>query len=90
MNYKKDFPIFSNIDMTYLDNAATTQRPLCVLEAEKKFYETANANPLRGLYSLAIAATDAYEEAREKVKNFINAKFVIIVNGVTKILAKIL
>lgn len=74
MNYKKDFPIFSNVDMTYLDNAATTQRPLCVLEAEKKFYETANANPLRGLYSLAIAATDAYEEAREKVKNFINAK----------------
>lgn len=73
MDYKKDFPIFSNVDMTYLDNAATTQRPLCVLEAEKKFYETANANPLRGLYSLAVSATDAYEDARIKVKDFIHA-----------------
>lgn len=73
MDYKKDFPIFSNVDMTYLDNAATTQRPLCVLEAEKQFYETANANPLRGLYSLAVNATDAYENARIKVKDFIHA-----------------
>lgn len=75
-NYKQDFPIFSSSayqNMVYLDNAATTQRPHVVLEAEKHFYESANANPLRGLYSLAMEATDLYEDARETVRSFINA-----------------
>ena len=58
----------------YIDNAATAQRPDCVLEAEKHFYETANANPLRGFYPLSLAATEQYEEARKTVQKFIHAK----------------
>lgn len=58
----------------YLDNAATAQRPQCVLDAEKTFYETQNANPLRGLYPLSIAATEAVEEARLAVRDFLHAK----------------
>ena len=76
-DYKRDFPIFNNEkykNMVYLDNAATTQRPNVVLDAEKHFYESYNANPLRGLYSLGIDATECYENARNKVKEFINAK----------------
>ena len=53
-DYKKDFPLFSNCRVTYLDNAATAQRPVSVLEAERKFYENYNANPLRGLYHLRV------------------------------------
>ena len=44
-----------------------------VLEAEKRFYETSNANPLRGIYDLAIAATEEYEQARQTVQEFIHA-----------------
>ena len=73
-DYKKDFPIFAKRDMAYLDNGATTQRPASVIEAEKKFYETYNANPLRGLYELAGDATQMYEDAREKVRAFIGAR----------------
>lgn len=72
-DFKKDFPIFQGNDLVYLDNAATAQRPLAVLEAEKRFYEQSNANPLRGLYELAMDATEQYENARETVKNFIHA-----------------
>ena len=72
-NYKQDFPLLSRTDIAYLDSAATAQRPLCVLEAEKNFYETANANPLRGLYDLGVKATDAYENARACVQSFLNA-----------------
>ncbi len=50
--------------MAYLDNAATAQRPLAVLEAEKSFYEKYNANPLRGLYELGMEATDRYEGSK--------------------------
>ncbi len=71
--YKEDFPIFTKSPCVYLDSAATAQRPAAVIEAEKRFYETMNANPLRGLYKLSIAATDAYEESRKCVKDFINA-----------------
>ncbi|MCR4598970.1 MAG: SufS family cysteine desulfurase [Acetatifactor sp.] len=71
---RKDFPLFQNYpDIAYLDNAATTQRAESVLLAEKKFYEKANANPLRGLYELSQKATDAYEDARESVRKFIGA-----------------
>ena len=57
-DYKKDFPLLKDSQVAYLDNAATAQRPLAVLEAEKAFYEKYNANPLRGLYELGMEATD--------------------------------
>ncbi len=60
--------------MVYLDNAATTQKPRQVNEAVTRFYEEANANPLRGVYDLSVKATEAYESAREKVANLIGAK----------------
>lgn len=72
--YRKDFPLLTAQDIAYLDNAATTQRPQCVLDAVRRFYCEQNANPLRGLYPLSIAATDAYENAREAVRRFLNAK----------------
>ena len=75
--FKKDFPIFDapeNKNLIYFDNAATTQRPACVIEAINDFYKKNNANPLRGLYDLSVRATDAYENARETVGKFINAK----------------
>ncbi len=72
--YRDDFPLLNNLDIAYLDNAATAQRPQCVLDAETKFYQLHNANPLRGLYPLSIAATDDYENAREAVRAFLNAK----------------
>ena len=72
-DYRKDFPLLMNMDVAYLDSAATAQRPQCVLDAEEKFYTTCNANPLRGLYPLSIAATDAYEDGREAVRKFLNA-----------------
>ncbi len=72
-NYKLDFPLLASMDVAYLDSAATAQRPGCVIEAEREFYLKHNANPLRGLYPLSIAATDAYETAREAVRRFINA-----------------
>ena len=46
-DYKKDFPLLAESDIAYLDNAATEQRPACVLDAEREFYERWNANPLR-------------------------------------------
>lgn len=73
-SYKKDFPLLNRSGITYLDNAATAQRPYAVLAAEREFYEKWNANPLRGLYGLAVEATDRYEEARGTVKVFLNAK----------------
>ena len=70
-DYKKDFPLLKDSQVAYLDNAATAQRPLAVLEAEKAFYEKYNANPLRGLYELGMEATDRYEEARDTAANFV-------------------
>lgn len=72
-NYKSDFPLFSNVDIVYLDNAATAQRPKAVLDAERDFYLYHNANPLRGIYSLSVEATEALENGRRDVKRFINA-----------------
>ncbi len=70
---REEFPLLMRDDTIYLDNAATTQKPEQVLDAERRFYETMNANPMRGLYDLSLAATDAYEEARAKVASFIGA-----------------
>lgn len=73
---RKDFPLLSSgetKDLIYFDNAATTQRPACVIEAVENFYRTANANPLRGLYRLSVKATDMYEQSRQTVARFLNA-----------------
>jgi cysteine desulfurase/selenocysteine lyase len=75
--FKKDFPIFEaaeNKGIIYFDNAATAQRPYQVINAISDFYKKNNANPLRGLYDLSVRATDDYENARETVAAFINAK----------------
>ncbi len=72
-DYRHDFPLLRENPIVYLDSAATAQRPDVVIEAEMEFYRNYNANPLRGLYSLGIEATDRYEEARECVAKFIHA-----------------
>ena len=75
--YRKDFPIFDapeNSGLIYFDNAATTQRPKCVIDAVSDFYKKNNANPLRGLYDLSGRATEAYESARHTTADFLNAK----------------
>ena len=71
---RKDFPIFENRDIVYLDNSATSQKPSQVIDAVTDFYRSCNANPLRGLYELAQTATEKYESAREKVRQFIHAR----------------
>ena len=69
-----DFPLLIQTNEAYLDNAATSQKPYCVINAVEDFYKHSNANPLRGLYELSVNATDRYENAREAVRKFINAK----------------
>ncbi len=85
---KNDFPIFrTNPGLVYLDSAASSQKPQAVIDAERKFYEESYANVHRGIYELSMKATDAYEGAREKVRQFINAKSVkeiIFVRGTTE------
>ncbi len=73
INFKADFPLLNQLDIAYLDNAATAQRPAVVLDAVRKYYEFSNANPLRGLYELGMRATQCYEDARETVARFIHA-----------------
>lgn len=74
-----DFPLLNRLDdkgrrWAYLDNASTTQKPRSVLEAVESFYTRENANPHRGAYDLSVAATQALEQAREKVRAFIGAE----------------
>ncbi|MBQ3891363.1 MAG: cysteine desulfurase [Lachnospiraceae bacterium] len=71
---REDFPLLNSEKTIYLDNAATSQKPNSVIEAERNFYLNQNANPLRGFYPLSLEATKAYEDARRKVASFINAK----------------
>lgn len=72
--YKKDFPLLvKHPDLAFLDSAATAQRPEVVLAAEREFYETMNANPLRGLYELSIRATESIGNARKHIAAFIGA-----------------
>jgi len=74
--FKQDFPLLANNpELTFLDSAATAQRPACVLDAERRFYETMNANPLRGLYGLSVAATSAIEDARQRIARFLGALY---------------
>ena len=74
---RSDFPILSrtiyNHPLVYLDNAATTQKPLCVLDAMREEYLNVNANVHRGVHYLSQQATDLHEAARETVRQFVNA-----------------
>ena len=66
--YKAQFPLFQqHPEIAFLDSAATAQRPVCVLDAERDFYQRMNANPLRGLYSLSVEATDAIAKVRQQI-----------------------
>lgn len=85
-DYRSEFPLLTSegfrkstgmeYDWIYIDNAATSQRPQIVLDAEEEFYKKHNANPLRGNYPLSIEATQMYEDARRAVRDFIGAKSV--------------
>lgn len=75
---RTDFPILSREvhgkPLVYLDNAATTQKPLCVLDAMREEYLNANANVHRGVHYLSQRATELHEQAREKIRTFLNAR----------------
>lgn len=72
--FRQDFPLLAaQPDLAFLDSAATAQRPAAVLEAQKHFYETMNANPLRGLYKLSVEATEEIEKTRAHIARFIGA-----------------
>ena len=90
MDYRKDFPILATRigkrALVYLDNAATTQKPLRVLEAERAYYEQVNSNIHRGAHYLSRMATEAHEQARETVASFLNAassREIIFTSGCT-------
>jgi len=74
---RADFPIFEQLihgkPLSYLDSAVTSQKPRQVLEAMRTFYETSNANVHRGVYTLSERATAEFEQARQKVADFVNA-----------------
>ena len=89
---RKDFPILSRTiygkyPLIYLDNGATTQKPLCVLDAMREEYLNVNANVHRGVHYLSQQATDLHEAARERVRGFINAgstREIIFTRGTTE------
>lgn len=76
-NIRKDFPLLSrkiyDRPLVYLDNGATTQKPQCVLDAVREVYTTYNGNVHRGIHAMSDLTSEAYENAREKVRSFINA-----------------
>lgn len=88
MNYKKDFPLFTNNpSLVYLDSAATTQKPQAVIDAVVRYYENDNANVHRGVYALSECATAAYENTRQKVAELIGAahtREIIFTRGTTE------
>lgn len=88
---REDFPILKELvhgkPLVYLDNAATTQKPQAVIDALVNYYMTENSNVHRGVHTLSQLATDAYEGARETVRQFISAehdKEIIFVRGTTE------
>lgn len=88
---RQDFPILrqhvNGHDLVYLDNAATTQKPQCVIDAIDNYYTTINANVHRGVHTLSERATEQYEAARETVRKFIGAqstKEIIFTKGATE------
>ena len=76
-NIREDFPILhqkiNGEDLVYLDNAASTQKPKAVINAIKDYYENDHSNVHRGVHTLSVRATEAYENAREKVSQFVNS-----------------
>jgi len=89
--WQTEFPILRQEvhgkPLVYLDNAATSQKPACVIEAISNFYSTCNANVHRGVHSLSERATEQFELAREKVRRFINAprvEEIVFVRGTTE------
>ena len=85
---KNKFPIFKHHpELIYLDSASTTHKLKSVIQAEMQFYEQQNANIHRGIYPIAVAATNAYESVRKTVQSFVNAKFtneIIFTSGTTE------
>lgn len=88
---RQDFPILNaqvhGKPLIYLDNAATSQKPRCVVDALTQFYFTQNSNVHRGVHTLSGLATDAYEGARKKVRRFLNARLpceIIFTRGATE------
>ncbi len=86
LDVKKDFPLLVNNPVTFLDSAASSQKPKAVIDALGHFYTHLNANVHRGTYQLSVAATEAYEEARRKVARFIGAdeREIIFVRNATE------
>ena len=75
MRLRSDFPLLAgNPRLHYLDSAATSQKPQVVLDALRDFYETSNANPHRGAYSLSVRATERYHEARVRIAEFLGVR----------------
>ena len=74
MEIKKEFPIFRNGDVHYLDTAATSQKPQIVLDKIIEYYENFNGNPGRGSYKLVMDSTRIFEDSRKTVQEFLNAK----------------
>jgi cysteine desulfurase/selenocysteine lyase len=75
ISFRNHFPFFSNdLDITYLDNAATTQKNIETINSLSFFYSHFNANVHRGAHYLSIKATELFEDARNKIRHFINAK----------------
>ncbi|MEM3096552.1 MAG: cysteine desulfurase [Nitrososphaerota archaeon] len=88
---RSDFPIFTargGRRLIYLDSAATSQKPAQVIGAVERFYREYNANVHRGIYSISVEATEAYEAARKAVASFINAspREIVFVRGTTEAL----
>ena len=85
---KHDFPIFSREingrPLVYLDNAATTQKPACVIDAMSEYYSSSNANVHRAVHTLAGEATEGYEECRKLLKSRYNCDFAVITSGTTE------
>ena len=85
---KQDFPIFSRKvngrPLVYLDNAATTQKPACVIDAMTEYYSQSNANVHRAVHTLAGEATEGYEACRKLLKQRYNSDFVVITSGTTE------
>ncbi len=84
--FKTDFPIFQNQGLIYLDSAASAQKPTAVLSAMDDFYRTKYANVHRGSCQIAVAATEAYENARQTVADFIGTtpKNIVFTKGATE------
>ena len=90
-NIREEFPILhqkiNGEDLVYLDNAASTQKPKAVINAIKDYYENDHSNVHRGVHTLSVRATEAYENAREKVSQFVNSpnkKQIIFTKGTTE------